>query len=66
VLLAPFGPPGVVVTVAVIGPVAGVASLFAVRLSQPSVHAELAPAAAVRKARSLRERLVGWFVSRGP
>lgn len=67
VLLSPFGVPGVVVAVAVIGPVAGIASLLAIRLSQPSVHAELAPAfaGAVRKARSLQERLVARFVSRG-
>jgi PST family polysaccharide transporter len=64
-LLAPHGLAGVVISVLVVGPVAGVAALFAIRISQPAVYAELAPAVAGAAGRvaSARRRLLNRFVT---
>ncbi len=42
-LLSAYGLAGIVISVTVVGPAAGIAALFAIRISQPAVYAELAP-----------------------
>ena len=42
-VLSEYGMPGAILAVVVVGPLAGAASLAAIRFSQPSTYAELAP-----------------------
>ena len=63
--LAPYGLPGQLVSLAVVGPLGFAVSLLVVRWTQPATYAELQSLAGFRKVRDAAGRALGRIVRKG-